>query len=74
MKKCVKFECVVDGQKQVVEASVLHGGGTLQILINNRFIMDVDYRRGKWTMLHNNESWLGSDELTIFLDELGWEE
>jgi len=34
MKKNIKFECDVCGQKQVVEVSVLHGGGTLQIMID----------------------------------------
>lgn len=65
---------MVDGQTQIVEVSVLHGGGTLQVLINKRFVMDVDFRRGAWVMLCNNDSWLTTDELTIILDELGWEE
>ncbi|KKO91745.1 hypothetical protein AAW12_08775 [Sphingobacterium sp. Ag1] len=65
---------MVDGQKQVVQLSVLHGGGTLQILIDRFFIMDVDFRGGQWVMLCNNDSWLTTDELTIFLEELGWEE
>ncbi|WP_046673245.1 hypothetical protein [Sphingobacterium sp. Ag1] len=74
MKKFATFECMVDGQKQVVQLSVLHGGGTLQILIDRFFIMDVDFRGGQWVMLCNNDSWLTTDELTIFLEELGWEE
>lgn len=74
MKKSVSFQCEVDGNKQNVYVSVLHGGGTLQVMINKYFIMDVDFRGGQWVMLCNNDSWLTSDELTIFLDELGWEE
>ncbi|WP_333624105.1 hypothetical protein [Sphingobacterium siyangense] len=74
MKKNIKFECDVCGQKQVVEVSVLHGGGTLQIMIDRLFIMDVDFRNGNWVMLCNNTSWLTTDELVIILDELGYEE
>ncbi|WP_223585040.1 hypothetical protein [Sphingobacterium sp. GVS05A] len=74
MKKNIKFECDVCGQKQVVEVSVLHSGGTLQIMIDRFFIMDVDFRNGKWVMLCNNTSWLTTDELVIILDELGYEE
>lgn len=74
MKKNIKFECDVCGQKQVVEVSVLHDGGTLQIMIDRFFIMDVDFRNGDWVMLCNNTSWLTTDELVIILDELGYEE
>lgn len=74
MKKFVTFECEVDGQKQVVQASVLHGGGSIQVLINKFFIMSIAHRGDQWVMLCNNDSWLTTDELTIFLEELGWEE
>jgi len=46
MKKDIKFACDVCGQKQV-EVSVLHGSGTLQIMIDRFFIMDVDFRNGE---------------------------
>ena len=73
MKKNIMFECDVCGQKQVVEVSVLHGGGNLKIMIDRFFIMDVDFRNGKWVMLCNNTSWLTTHELVIILDELGYE-
>jgi len=74
MKKFATFECEVNGRKEVVHVSVLHGGGSIQVLMNKRFIMSIGYRGDSWVMLCNNDSWLTSDELTIFLDELGWEE
>ncbi|WP_286883445.1 MULTISPECIES: hypothetical protein [Sphingobacterium] len=74
MKKFATFECEVDGRKQDVMVSVLHGGGSIQVLINKLFIMSISYRGDQWVMLCNNDSWLTTDELTIFLEELGWEE
>jgi len=48
MKKDIKFECDVCGQKQVVEVSVLHGGGTLQIMIDRFFYNGC--RFSQWRM------------------------
>jgi len=66
MKKDIKFECDVYGQKQVVEVSILHGGGTLQTMIDRFFIKDVDFRNGEWVMLCCNTSWLTTDGRTCY--------
>lgn len=66
--KSIMFRCLVEGIPQYVEISLLYGGGTFQVMINRRFNTDITFRNGDWVMLCNNESWLTTDELTIFMD------
>lgn len=65
------FEAEVNGQKEVVQLSELFGGANYFVYINNFFIMSIIQRDGDWVMLCNNESWLTTDELTIFKKYMG---
>jgi hypothetical protein len=51
-----------------VDISKLYGGGSFQVIINKFFITSITFRGGDWVMLCNNESWLTTDELSIFMD------
>ena len=66
--KSIMFRCLVDGCMEYVEISKLYGGNSFHVMINKRFITSIDKRNGEWDMKCNNESWLTTDELTIFME------
>jgi|GEM_PF-266742 len=68
MMKSIMFRCLVDGCLKYVDISKLYGDKDFQVMINRRFNNDITFRDGDWVLLPNNESWLTTDELTIFMD------
>ncbi len=64
---------MVDGIPQYVDISQLYGSMDFQVMINGRFNHDITFRGGNWVLLPNNESWLTTDELTIFLEHFDGE-
>ncbi|MEI2271842.1 hypothetical protein OHD16_06775 [Sphingobacterium sp. ML3W] len=66
--KSIMFRCLIDGCMEYVDISRLYGGGSFQVMINNFFITSITKNKGEWDMKCNNESWITTDELTIFMD------
>lgn len=66
--KSIMFRCLLDGIPQYVDISQLFGGRDFHVMINKLFITSITLRGGDWVMLGNNNSWLTTDELAIFMD------
>lgn len=66
--KSIMFRCLVDGIPQYVDISQLYGGSSFQIMINNGFITCISFLNGEWVLQRYNNTWLTTDELTIFID------
>lgn len=66
--KSIIFRCLVDGCMVYVDVSQLYGGGSFQIMMNNRFITRISYLNNEWVLQRYNDTWLTTDELTIILD------
>ena len=51
LSKFVTLECEEDGEKQIVQFTVLHIGGSKQVLIDKLFITPIALRGDKWVMV-----------------------
>lgn len=68
MMKSSMFRCLGDGCMEYVDISKLYGGGSFHVMVNKRFYTSISIYDGEWVMHCNNESWLTTDELTIFME------
>ena len=66
--KSIMFRCVIDGCLVYVDISKLYGGVSFQIMMNKMFITCISYLNDEWVLQRYNQTWLTTDELTIFMD------